>query len=297
MLSLALSLWLAALPAPAAAPKPPEDCDALYESRAFDRALACYRAQEEWAMVAILQLNGEGTPVDVPGARASFRRLVGDGGFVDGDAQALDEILKAREGRLKPAARHIDFCHDVAMVTPSLAYCARREADRRTRNDDIRLAVLRVRFEPDARPLFDAAMAAFRAFVDAEGARTYEKYIDGTIRNQAAISEETFVRANFMAEIERTADRSGTGPVAGARPFADADRALNAAYRDDIRGGTPDYKAKSRATQHAWVRYRDALAKLAAARWPGAPEVEARTQALVTEDRIRELTPGEGDIR
>jgi hypothetical protein len=39
------------------------------------------------------------------------------------------------------------------------------------------------------------------------------------------------------------------------------------------------------------------MAKLAAARWAGRPEVEDLTRALVTEDRIRELTPGEGDIR
>ena len=56
-------------------------------------------------------------------------------------------------------------------------------------------------------------------------------------------------------------------------------------------------KRASRKTQHEWVRYRDAMGTLAAARWPARTDVADLTRALVTEDRIVELTPAEGDIR
>jgi hypothetical protein len=58
-----------------------------------------------------------------------------------------------------------------------------------------------------------------------------------------------------------------------------------------------DYRTKSRGAQPAWVRYRDAIAKLAVARWPAARDAEDLTRARITEDRIRELRPAEGELR
>jgi uncharacterized protein YecT (DUF1311 family) len=58
-----------------------------------------------------------------------------------------------------------------------------------------------------------------------------------------------------------------------------------------------DYRTKSRGAQPAWVRYRDAIAKLAVARWPAAHDTENLTRARITEDRIRELRPAEGELR
>lgn len=313
VLSLVLCLWVAG-PAAVAAPKPLENCDALYygEGRTKDyaKALACYRSQGDWEMVAILQLNGEGTPVDVAAARLSFRQMQHEG-IADGDADALDRVLKQRETKPNARPRHLDFCADLAATTPSLGYCARRKENDVAAKDDRRLVELRARIEPAARSVFDAAVATFRPFVDAEGDRTYQKWIDGTIRGQASIAEESFVRANFMAEIEVLAKAGASGPQPGPRSFADADRQLNIVYRGDVRddGSAPsadaaahqawlrDYRAKSRATQHLWVRYRDAMAQLAVARWPENSEVATVTRALITEDRIRELTPSEGDVR
>jgi hypothetical protein len=51
-----------------------------------------------------------------------------------------------------------------------------------------------------------------------------------------------------------------------------------------------DYKARSRTAQHEWVRYRDAMGSLAAARWPADRDALDQARALVTEDRIRELS-------
>lgn len=58
-----------------------------------------------------------------------------------------------------------------------------------------------------------------------------------------------------------------------------------------------DYRTKSHGAQRAWVRYRDAIGKLARVRWPAAHDAEAVTRARIAEDRFRELRPGEGEPR
>lgn len=319
MFQVGLGLWIFLLAAAPAA-KPSEDCDALYygEARPRDhaKALACYRAEGNWTMVAIMQLNGEGGPVDVAGARASFKSALEGGTFMDADAEALDAIIKKREASPSAKGKHIAFCGDVAGITPSLAYCQRRDEDRKAAKDDSSLKKARAQVDPRVRPAFDRAVSAFRSFVKAEGGRAYQRYIDGTIRNQASMDQEAFVRRNFMAEINALAVGPAAGPPPGPRSFAEADQELNAVYKEELRSysanydglakGTQDaaqaatyrsyvndYKTKSRSAQHEWVRYRDAMAKLAAARWPDVRDAEDLTRALVTEDRIRELRNGE----
>gem|GEM_PF-5311635 len=294
---VALWPWTGA-PAATPAPRPPQDCDALYYGDARPKdlpgALACYRVEENWSMVAIMQLNGEGTPIDVAGARATFDRMEP----ADGDTMALRPILEDREAHPNAKAKRIDFCAVVATTTPSLAYCAGRAASRVEAEDAKQLAQLRSGIEAGARPAFDAAVAAAEEFMAAERERVYQKWIDGTIRSQASISGELFARANFMRRIQLLAGAGGPPPGAARRSFAAADQQLNVDYRQDTGGNSPrDYKSASRRTQHAWIRYRDAMAKLAAARWPSRTDVADVTRALVTEDRIAELTPGEGDIR
>ena len=234
MLGAAVGLWLFAQAAPPTA-KPPQDCGALYDShsrrRDLGQALACYRSQEDWAMVAIMQLNGEGGPVDLAGARASFARLIGPQGFKDGDALALEAIIEKREASPARGGSRVDFCNDVAAITPSLAYCQRRGLDRKAAQDDRLLARLRAGLDPRVRPVFDNTVGAFRDFIAIEGDRVYQGYIDGTIRNQASIAAEAFARANFMAEMKWLGDAAAAGPSPGPRSFGDADRELNAVYR------------------------------------------------------------------
>src|SRR5262245_22044980 len=98
----AVAMAFAVLLAAAAGAKAPrEDCDAIYEgigrAKEHARALACFRASKNWMWVAIMQLNGEGTPVDVAGARATLDAAEGPGLEQPGDLSALDDIITARE--------------------------------------------------------------------------------------------------------------------------------------------------------------------------------------------------------
>jgi len=278
-----------------------EDCDALYKGegtpRDFSKALACYRAQGDWIMVAIMQVNGEGTPVDLAGARATLRRVESK----DADSEALESIIAKREANPSAKGRRVDFCKDVAMTTVSANSCEAEAEEKKTAKSDARLKKMRAGLDARVRAAFDRAQAAF------------EK-IDGSIRNQAAMDQQAQVRRNFMATINvligGPADR-----LVGRRTFGEADKELNAVYNANLSSYVKfneesaadarnrkdaemaatfqtritDYRAKSRAAQHEWLRYRDAMGSLAAARWPGAREVQDQARALVTEDRIREL--------
>jgi hypothetical protein len=102
--------------------KTPDECDRLYygEGRPRDhgKALACYRAEENWVMIVIMQLNGEGTPVDVGAARAGLAgRFRGGDGWTNVDDEALDRIIKEREAHPLVKGKHVDFCADVAGTT------------------------------------------------------------------------------------------------------------------------------------------------------------------------------------
>ena len=277
-------------------PAVPEDCGALYEGkgqrRDFAKALACFRAQGDWMMVAIMQVNGEGTPVDLPGARASVDRVDSK----DADVEAMLKIIAQRDANPKLKGRRVDFCKDIAMTTPSWNSCQAGSEARKTAKSDAQLNKIRPGLDSRVGPAFDRAKAAFERFVKAEGDRVYQEYIDGSARDQEAMDQEARARRNLMTTIKAVV----TGPadrLVLRRPFAEADKELNAVYSDNVSAyaksnldtNIDDYKTKARGAQHEWVRYRDAMGDLAAARWPQIPDARQRARTLVTEDRIREL--------
>jgi hypothetical protein len=279
-------------------------------ARDVKKALACYRASNDWMMLAILQINGDGAPVNITGARASLNRVAS----TDADFDALDRIIKKREANPTAKFRRVDFCNDVANTTPSVDICQAREEGKKIAKSDSRVDKLRVGLDVSARSAFDRAQAAYKKVAHADGERVYQENIDGSARSQEALDQEARVRQNFVVTIKVLV----TGPAArlvGRRSFADADEELNAVYNETVssyvtfnedsatdadkrkdaemaaeyRTRNSDYKTKSRTAQHEWVRYRDAMGDLAAARWPNIRDARDRARALVTEDRIREL--------
>lgn len=274
----------------------PESCDDYYEGhkkpRDFARALSCYRKWQIWLWVAIMQVNGEGTPVDLAGAQASVDRLE----FKDADALALERIIKKRQANPNLKGRRVDFCKDVANTTNSVEVCDFGEEAQKTSKYRAQLTKARADLAPAVRPTFDRARTAFERFVRAEGDRVYQKDIDGTARGQEAIAQEALTRRHFMAVIKLLM----TGPatrLSGGRSFFEADRALNAVCKQTLSSYTQlsrdedvrEFETKSQAAQHEWVRYRDAMAELAAARWPALADAGDWAKTRVTEDRIREL--------
>jgi len=76
---------------------------------------------------------------------------------------------------------------------------------------------------------------------------------------------------------------------AAKRPLQEADRELNAAYKEVMASEDPEYRSKASEAQRAWLRYRDAFARLMRAMQPTSPDVERVVHNQLTEDRITEL--------
>lgn len=303
----------------AGAPPARENCDAIYDGlgqpKDYGRALKCYRASQNWMMVAIMQLNGEGTRVDIVGARASLDAAQdleekGLSPEQSGDLDELDKIITAREKHPKAKAPRIT-CRDVATVTVSQNECEARERGREVAAQTERLTKVRARLEPAARAPFDKMAASFVLFHDAEHHRAYQEYVDGSIRNQWAMWQQALLRKNFDAIVKIVAGDLSSVPTA-ARSLADADAELNAVYREKVRSyaafhedsaanardpsmaatdrqAIKEFRETSRASQRTWIVYRDAAAKLAGVRWPKVSGIEDVVRALITEDRILEL--------
>jgi uncharacterized protein YecT (DUF1311 family) len=289
MLTLLLSTLAVVL---ALAPAAPPDCEALYfgEDRPRDLpgALACFRASEDWTMVTIMLLNGEGARADLKGARAAYESLLkAQGGQPDADGEALGQILRKREANPRAAGR-IDFCRDIAQTTLSMNGCPAREDradDRRTRT---LVAKVRTVLAPAQQAQFDEVAAAAARVIEADGQRVYQQFIDGSIRNVAALSQQTLVRKNYRQRVE--AWLINRSVPAGGRSFAETDRELNAVYKAEVASADDEYRKKARDAQRAWVRYRDAFARLVSGLRTGSSvEVEQAVRSAITEDRITEL--------
>jgi uncharacterized protein YecT (DUF1311 family) len=187
-----------------------------------------------------------------------------------------------------------------AGTTLALNACIAKDLEKQVCAQAARLKNARDRLEPPARVPFDAMVAAFVPFVAAERDRAYHENIDGSGRNQWSMEQEELVRKNFDAIVKLLASDPAAPPKA-PRPLAEADAELNAAYREKVRSYADailwdvertlkELRKKSHATQRAWIRYRDAAAKLAGTRWPKVAGIDDTARALITEDRIRELT-------
>jgi hypothetical protein len=237
-------------------------------------ARACYEKRQDWLMLAVMQLNGEGGPPDLKGARASTDRLPRDA-----DTDALKDILKQREAH--PDGPRIDFCNEIARTTRSgdacLSLSDRKEAAA------AREAVARARdtLAGPKQALLDQVAAAQIRLVAADGKRLYQQYVEGSIRNQAALQQQLIVRRHFVAHLDQWVVR---GEVPAAARSTDADGALDAAHRrgeaEFMEAYTPrpndpadvartnrtyvaDYQRASREAKRAFYAYREAWARLA----------------------------------
>ncbi len=181
----------------------PEDCEGYYEGwnvRQDDRkAFACFLRNKDWLWVALMQVNGEGTPLDLAAAGASLNRLE----FKDADASVLEAIIKKRGANPRAPSRRVEFCKDVASTTLSTNVCQARQEGEKAQKDNGRLKKLRASLGMRTRPPFDRARAAFDRFVKAEGDRVYQEYIDGSARNHEAMDQEARARRNFLSTIKK----------------------------------------------------------------------------------------------
>ena len=320
---MAVVALLSAFPSAALGQEQNEDCDVYYfgigRPQDFKRAFACQMRQPDerknWSILAVMYLNGDGTQPNVKKARAAFRHIES----ADASAAALEDALGRREANPKFAFPRIDYCKEIAQTTLDGNYCdgiQQRLADVTAKNA---LKTAGADLDRATAKRFGELKRAFDAFRKADGSRVYEAYGEGTIRNEAAMDQETFVQRDFLAAVEAWGPKASTMP-APKRGLADADKELNKVYRALMESydaeaaeavktypnpevqkeyveATKSAKNAARDAQRAWLKYATAWKKFAEALRPENPR-DDDMRAFLIEQRIRELqSNGEEDVK
>ena len=230
-----------------------------------------------------LYANGLGVKRNLDVAIGYACRIEGAPAEIDGRLNHLAAL------RAKPGAKRFDYCDD---ITSGLAegFCASRGAQKAKDARGAKLSVLEAKIAPQARAAYQALKKTSDAFIDAHGGNEVD--LSGTARAAMEIEEEEASRDRFLKHLRTLL--TGQWPAATPTAAADADKALNAAYRKALaflptKDNFSTVKAEEvKTTQRAWIAYRDAFVRFAKAAAPGVrPEAVA---AALTQERTGQLT-------
>ena len=221
--------------------------------------------------------NGLGVHRDLDLATAYACGIEGAPAESDGRVAHL-QALKAQ-----PSAKRFDYCDD---ITSGLAegFCQSRASTKSAVGRDARVKALTARLPAPAVAAYASMKRAFDAFLDAHG--DGETDLSGTARAAIEMQEEDAVKDQFARDLARLLGggwlRATDAPVADAALNASYRKALAANQKPDIGGEvTADGVRKA---QRAWLAYRDAFVRFAAAAAPTVPReaVLARLTRLRT---------------
>jgi uncharacterized protein YecT (DUF1311 family) len=297
-----------------------DGCDSYYFGLSgapdYAKALKCYEEQKSLEFIILMHLNGEGTPADVRKASELFKAWEKSSPEETTSLQG-ESLRKAIEERMSnPDAPHarLDYCNDIAVDTPSIDFCGQvndQIAEKRFKNT---IASVKGKLsEADAAAL-DRVTESFNAFKEAEGRRTYQRYIDGTIRNTASYGQTSLLRDNFLKLVAETVEQTGLRPL-NYKDYKAADKHLNDAYRESLsdyaknyedllgNGGNKEdreiynqnikqFREYSKSAQLCWIKYRDLFAQLASSLYRDRkndldPVLSMKT--VITRIRVSEL--------
>jgi TPR repeat protein/uncharacterized protein YecT (DUF1311 family) len=290
-----------ALAKPWVAPPPPQmteaetqrlaavGCESLHFGLGVARddraAFACYQAEQDYVQIAIMYANGYGTPRDLDAAlHYACRGPAGAAAEHEGLVSRIDAARKGR--RVEP----YDFC-DIATSGYSDALCADLESRLAAQATDDELARIADSLPEAARTTLERLRAAAQRLADLKASAQAPSAAGG---HAAARQIEIAMagRAEFLEDIARLRGRNW--PQVGEAMLADADRALNLAYRSALKrcGNADDWRSMHysdcgdvRAQERAWIAYRDLFARMAvqvASAGRNAAEVERAAQLELT---------------
>jgi uncharacterized protein YecT (DUF1311 family) len=205
-----------------------------------------------------LYANGLGVSRDPDLATAYACQIDGAPAEIDGRVRHMQT--------LKTKPEHVDYCDD---ITSGLAagLCQNRDSNRAAGSRGDKLQAMKAKLPPAARALYAPMKKAFDAFVDAHG--TGEVDLSGTARAALVIAEQDTVRSQFAKDLDSLL--TGRWPSATAADAQAADAQMNASYhkamgwaggKDNPTTTKPD---DIRKAQRAWLAYRDAFSRFAAA--------------------------------
>lgn len=173
-------------------------------------------------------------------------------------------IAHLQQLKAKPET-DFDVCDDITSGM-MMGQCAGRVSRGAAVERDARLKTMAARLPAAAIRLYPETRRAFDAFLEAHGMGEVD--LSGTARGAFVAEEQDKVLDQFALDLSRLVD--GRWPVATAAEAKTADAQLNASYRKALTwaaGKTyTTIKAEDiRTAQRAWLAYRDAFARFAAA--------------------------------
>lgn len=283
------------LPKPGSAGPSPKDCDALalYDgvSAAPDyaaaRACALNAVGEPdiafppEAILAMIFANGDGIARNDDLAVAYACKAGGAPAETSGRVKHLLE--RKRQGAAVPD--RFDYCDDITSGM-MMGFCSSRAASKDAVGRDAELAKLTSPLKPAARTAYAKLRKAFEAY--RETLVSNEVDLSGTARGAMAVGAREEEDEAFLASLREVLGAA----LLAAAPLAQADAALNAAYKkvqaepDESRWGTVT-RAGIKTTQRAWLGYRDAFTAFATA--AGSKTTPDRLAAALTIRRTENL--------
>ncbi len=232
------------------------------------------------AILATLYANGLGVPRDLDRAGAFVCRA----GLAEAEQEGMLDALAAMRvagDRVAPFA----VCDHATSALLGTACAARQEADRAARDEDS-FADIASTLSAPARDRLAILRDGARAFASAVAGNEVDR--SGTAAPVFAIEAERAQADAFLATLMQLLG----GTLTAAQPLPAADRALNTAYGRLMKapapfsGGTVT-RDDVRATQRAWLAYRDRFAAFAALAAPSVPPEVLK--AVLTAQRTAQL--------
>jgi hypothetical protein len=243
---------------------------------------------------------GIGIPVDYIKARhAAFAELERNEGFVFGGGSVLMMLyangfgvtrdlelairlacafegapaeIEGRVAHLKamrdgaPRSERFDICDDITSGFME-GHCTSLAEDRKRVTRDRKLAALVADWPAPQRASFERLKQAAESFWTAHA--NHEVDLSGTRRGAAVVEEEASLRSAFLTALSKF--EQGQLPSGSEAEYRSSESQLNRVYKDTLKKDlsfaeiTPD---GIRATERAWIPYRDAWLAFGAARYP-----------------------------
>jgi len=252
----------------------------------YHKALSLCTANNSGEFVALMYLNGEGTPRDPNKAEAALRvwKQKNRGQFKGRQAATIEKAIKRCERAGPKNCPRMDYCKDLGEATLDLEICDARDQLSAEANLSRTIDRIRSTLAAADRAEFDRIVANFKAYQDQEAGRAYEAVGNGMERGLAGTAQAAFVRDHFLNLIGQTIEARKLQPATNAtyeavsrqadwefsrnlRHFSAARQDLKDPETKDLsdgdRSNIGDYERSARESQLQWIKFRDSSADLA----------------------------------
>ncbi|MGA6970551.1 MAG: hypothetical protein WBY93_02910 [Candidatus Binatus sp.] len=264
----------------------------------FSEALQCFENNKIWSYLVVMYLNGQGGPRDVQKAEQWFATgqkmapIEWPGGLSGGEVSSLKQNIEKARSTSDKDWDPIDLCSDVFVLdTRETQYCTAIRELVSERQFSEMLASTRTELDSADKSIFDRVIASFKAYQEADTKRAYLAWAGGTIASMRSMDQAGFLRDDFAALVKKTVQKRELEP-ADKIAYSAADQVLNQTYREDLQGGSSEYKKSARIAELHWIRYRDGWAELATALFSDRkkdPDPAMSMKTALSKVRVNEL--------